>query len=245
MEAAEQRAERSGDAADKAESDEETMTDFGQQCSWLDLDSTLPDTEIYARERLKIMSGLSLTLGSRFLRRTASESDGEDSQGISGEAALQYIAQGWPLGTSFFLSGSILQFGTANDKAGSVPAIFPSFRDLRAAGGVEVRSASRVAGAMAIPRIGLLGSASQARWTNDFAFGKANAKVRGYQYEVALYMSGHFLGGFSGLVSFGVLKPYGSQEKLQYIVSLAPSIGAPLSTSKTDGGTGDTTGGGK
>lgn len=104
------------------------------------------------------------------------------------------------------------------------PGLFPRFRELRLAVGAELRlnAVDNV-----LPRAGFYASIAQARWDNAFATPDQAAHVRGYQGELAMYFSGHFIGGFSGLVSFGIVVPYGD-EKTQYIFSLVPSIGAPI-----------------
>lgn len=188
------------------------------------VDSNLSARELYARGLLATASGWTVTLGTRFLRRASPETDGTDSEGVSGELALQHIAVNDVLGTSVFVSGSALQLGYAADKVGTTPALFPRFRELRLTAGAEVRvnAADNV-----LPRAGLYASISQARWDNAFAMLDQARHVRGYQGELAMYFSGHFIGGFSGLVSFGIVLPYGD-EKTQYIFSLVPSIGAPL-----------------
>jgi len=188
------------------------------------IDSNLSDRELYARGLLATAAGLTVTFGTRFLRRASPETDGTDSEGVSGELALQHIAANDALGTSVFISGSALQLGYAADKVGTTPALFPRFRELRLTVGAEIRvhAADNV-----LPRAGFYASVSQARWDNEFAMLGQATHVRGYQGELAMYFSGHFIGGFSGLVSFGVVLPYGD-EKTQYIFSLVPSIGAPL-----------------
>lgn len=197
----------------------------GAPCAELfPIESTLSDGELYARGLFAAGSGLTVTLGTRFLRRASPEADGTDSEGVSGEVALQHIAANDILGTSVFVSGAALQLGAAADKVGMTPALFPRLRELRLAVGAELRV--NVVDNV-LPRAGFYASISQARWDNGFAtFGQA-AHVRGYQGELAMYFSGHFIGGFSGLVSFGIVTPYGD-EKTQYIFSLVPSIGAPI-----------------
>lgn len=109
-----------------------------------------------------------------------------------------------------------------------MPAIaMPEVVEVRVAGGAELQSGTRL-GKYLLPRLGAYAAVSGARWNDAFAMSGASDAVTQWQAELALYTSGHFTGGFSGLLSVGVLVPYGHDAEPQAFINIAPTIGAPL-----------------
>lgn len=104
---------------------------------------------------------------------------------------------------------------------------FPTFTEARVAIGAELQTTKVVSGSAVLPRIGVYAVASRGRWTNNYTGGAAK-EVDSHQLEAALYASGQFLGGFNGLVSFGVLRPYGHDTQWAYVINVVPAIGAKL-----------------
>jgi hypothetical protein len=207
---------------------------LSRNCDSITVDDPRSDTELSTQLLTSRAAGWTLSTGARFIRRSSLEDDGEDSQGLALEAAMQYISSGGPLGHSGFLSGSTIQLSRANDKLGALPAIFPRFGEWRSAIGYELRSSTTLADVTAAPRIGAYAAVSRANWSNEFATGVVAHHVTAYRYEAAFYVSGHFFGGFNGLVSFGVVVPYGHDETPLYIISLTPAIGTALGSRSSD-----------
>ena len=103
----------------------------------------------------------------------------------------------------------------------------PRFRELRASGGYELQAGKEEIGLL-LPRIGAYMMVSRGAWVNEQATGAQARDVHGWQVETALYASGHFSGGFSGLVSVGMLWPYGHEAEPQGFINFSPSIGTTL-----------------
>lgn len=188
-------------------------------------------------------SGWALSLGGRFLTRSSGEEGGTDSKGIAGEASLQYslwtdesASIGNLLDFSIFASFSGFHLGRAEDMLGTSTVIFPDYNTWRVTVGAELFSNVKVNDSPLLPRVGAYATFSRNYWGNEFGATEGEIEnVRGNEYQAAIYMSGHFLGGFSGMVSFGMLKPYGRDEPMQYIISLTPSVGASTSKKKEIG----------
>jgi hypothetical protein len=127
-----------------------------------------------------------------------------------------------------FASGSATHLNDDRQQIESATVLFPTFSEARFSAGLELQTAGVIREAPVLPRLGVYATVSRGFWTNAFAVAEQDADVRGVQWEAAAYVSGHFFSGFSTLVSFGVLKPYGHDEELQYVLSVAPAIGASI-----------------
>ncbi len=125
------------------------------------------------------------------------------------------------------LSGTYLNSQTLATDAGMTLDL-PSFREVRAAAGFEVQAGKEEVGLL-LPRVGTYVTVSRGVWTNAYTTTPAqSADAHGWQVEAAVYASGHFAGGFSGLLSFGVLLPYGHDAEPQGFINISPSIGTTL-----------------
>lgn len=124
------------------------------------------------------------------------------------------------------LSGTYLNSQRLTAEGGMQLAL-PSFREVRASAGIEVQAGKEEIGLL-LPRVGTYLTVSRGAWTNDFATASQTAEPHAWQLELAVYASGHFAGGFSGLLSFGVLLPYGHDDEPQGFINISPSIGTSL-----------------
>lgn len=129
---------------------------------------------------------------------------------------------------TYFLSLAATYLNSQRLTPEDMPAIaMPEVVEVRVAGGAELQSGTRL-GKYLLPRLGAYAAVSGARWNDAFAMSGASDAVTQWQAELALYTSGHFTGGFSGLLSVGVLVPYGHDAEPQAFINIAPTIGAPL-----------------
>lgn len=107
----------------------------------------------------------------------------------------------------------------------------PAVTEVRAMLGAELQVGTEL-GVALLPRVGGYVSLSRATWRNAYAQAAQAPDIEQWQAELAFYASGHFTGGFSGLVSFGVLLPYGHDDEPQGFINISPSIGSPLGGGK-------------
>jgi hypothetical protein len=129
---------------------------------------------------------------------------------------------------TYFLSLAATYLNSQRLAPEGMPAVaMPEVVEVRLAGGAELQSGTRL-GKYLLPRLGAGAAVAGARWDNAFAVGDASDAVTQWQAELALYTSGHFTGGFSGLLSIGVLLPYGHDAEPQAFINIAPTVGAPL-----------------
>lgn len=168
--------------------------------------------------------GFIVELGSRFLYRSNDLSG--NAAGVAAELTPQW---GWGSG-ALFLSATWLWL-TGSDTAaadGAGVAVTPVLNEEKFTAGFYHRF-SFVAGAtQVLPRIGLYGTLYLNQWTNQFASDRMDKEIRGYQLEGGITASGHFSGGFNGLVTFGVRRPYGANTDLEFFVRFSPSFGSPF-----------------
>lgn len=129
---------------------------------------------------------------------------------------------------TYFLSLAATYLNSQQLAPEGMPAVaMPEVVEVRLAGGAELQSGTRL-GKYLLPRLGAYAALSGARWNDAFAMSGARDAVNQWQAELALYTSGHFTGGFSGLLSVGVLVPYGDDAEPQAFINIAPTVGAPL-----------------
>lgn len=113
---------------------------------------------------------------------------------------------------------------------GGLALSLPRFIETRASIGWERQSGRQQLGLL-LPRVGAYATLAHANWHNTQATTPeqmALDDVSDWQAEFAIYASGHFSGGFSGLISIGVLAPYGNGREMQAFINVAPSIGAAI-----------------
>ena len=108
--------------------------------------------------------------------------------------------------------------------------VVPRVIETRATIGWERQSGREQLGLL-LPRVGAYAALSHANWHNPYATTPeqlATDDISDWQGELAIYASGHFSGGFGGLISVGVLAPYGNGRELQAFINVVPSIGAAI-----------------
>jgi hypothetical protein len=173
-----------------------------------------------------VNNGFSLDIGGRFLYR--SEETKGNAAGIAGEVTPQF---GWANGAAF-LSGSTLWLGDSAEETDGIASETAAVRELRATAGVYFRFNKAVGTTQVSPRIGLYGSFSRNFWTNRFAVAGTDREIRGYAAEGGVFASGHFSGGFNGLIQFGVRRDYGPDSKPVFIFAIVPSIGSDIGSAE-------------
>jgi hypothetical protein len=189
--------------------------------------------ELVATETQEIeaahLYGWSFAPGVRFLYRDADQT-GNAAAGIAGEMNVQYA---WTAG-AFFVSASGLSMNEAVKFDENDPDALASVQEalLEAKGTVGVYWQGRRDAGLLAPRAGLYYSYSRNWWDNRFAPTGMDANVSGHQQEAAAFFSGTFSSGVSGLFTFGVRRPYGPENELQYIFGFSPAFGDQVGASK-------------
>jgi hypothetical protein len=108
---------------------------------------------------------------------------------------------------------------------------FPEFREVRLTVGIDFQTASLFTEQKFLPRFGAYASVAWGDWNNAYAAPGMEKDIDARQWQAAVYVSGHFYGGASGLLSFGILQPYGHDARPQFVISFSPSL-----TATSDGG---------
>jgi hypothetical protein len=170
----------------------------------------------------KAMWGNSGMVGGRFLYAGS----GSNPVGLAAEGAYQYVGKNW----SFFASAAWLYLMKTDDTTGATILESEKVNEAKLGLGGSYTFSGATGGTSddVRPRLGLYASGSRNWWTNPYAASGTEADIRGYQLELSAYASGHFTGGFSGLFAFSVIRPYGHESDLQYVISVAPSLGTTL-----------------
>jgi hypothetical protein len=182
--------------------------------------------EIVASELLAYetnhLRGFSVAPGVRYLYRKAEET-GEGAAGIAAEVSVQYA---WASGAAF-LSGAFLYLGeneTREEQNGEgLAKVQEAVTEAKATAGYywEGRRKNK----LLAPRVGAYYSFYRNWWDNRFAQAPAKPAVSGYQHEGAVFLSGTFSNGVSGLFSFGARRPYGADSQLEFLFSFSPAFG--------------------
>jgi len=102
----------------------------------------------------------------------------------------------------------------------------PLFKELRLTAGGDMRTTFTSVGSTLLPRVGAYASLSRGWWHDRFAV-SGGKDIDAYQFEAALYVSGHLFGGLDAVVSLVALKPYG-EDNFDFLINVAPAIGAAL-----------------
>ncbi len=187
-----------------------------------DADADKDDRFLQAAAEERASRGVTLMFGGRFLYGGNST----NPSGLAPELALQYLR---PKG-GFFVSASGLILSQNKDVTGPTIVQAEKVQELKLGLGGHLQFSKNVLSSEVLPRVGFYAALSRNRWTNEFAQpAGTQPDIRGAQLEASIYASGHFSGGFSGLIAFSVLRPYGHDPDLQYVLSIAPSLGTPLS----------------
>jgi hypothetical protein len=167
------------------------------------------------------LSGWSGTAGIRALY-SATGDVGQTSGGVAGEAGAQYLSSnfGW------FASLSSLYVTGDKTTTGDTIIQRQGITEARVALGFHYQRSWTPFNTEFLPRVGLFVAYTRNFWNNMFAAQGTEAKISGNQVEFALYVSGHFSSGFSGLIALSMLKPYGAESDIKWFISLAPVFGA-------------------
>lgn len=193
--------------------------------------STAALTNVYYQLRAQQYLGLHAFAGARYLYR-GSPTVGSSASGVSGELGLVGYAAN---GLTAFGSTSVTWLARDRSMDGSNLTVLPSQTEVRLTAGIAWRPSNFDPARSAT--FGLQGSASWNFWDNEFARGAQPLGVRGRSLEASLFLSGHVGSSFNGLISFGVLVPYGqSEDGPRFVFTFAPAVAAA-----TDSGGGEAT----
>lgn len=213
-------------------------------------------TEETATKLFDGRTGLTVSGGLRMFKRSSDAADLDTFGGIGGELAVQYshvredgkrpclspdrvkattpkdqaaamCSDGKGYGGTLFASVSATHLNGSVRTTDEQMTASPAFTEYRVTIGGELQTPTAVNGAALLPRLGAYATFSRASWMNRHT-GADDEGNTDYQLEAALYASGHFVGGFNGLVSFGVIRPYGDDSQWIYAINVAPAIGAKL-----------------
>jgi hypothetical protein len=169
------------------------------------------------------LKGFYVDVGGRFLYR--SEQLKGNAAGVAAELTPQFAWRGGAV----FLSGAALWLGDSQGETDGIVSETAKVVELRSTLGVYFRFNKAVATTQVAPRVGLYGTYGRNFWVNRFAEAAGTAsKVRGYQVEGGVFASGHFSGGFNGLVQFGVRRDFGPDARPAFLFSIIPSIGSDI-----------------
>ena len=102
--------------------------------------------------------------------------------------------------------------------------LYPRWKELRFTAGVDFQTSKLVTGSKLLPRVGAYASVAWGVWTNEFGEPEQDDAIRARQWQAALYGSGHVYKGVSGLVSIGVLVPYGHETRPAFVLGFTPSF---------------------
>ncbi len=102
----------------------------------------------------------------------------------------------------------------------------PLFKEARFTVGGDIQTTYSGAGTTLLPRVGVYMAFSRGIWEDRFSTTE-DKDIRSFQFEGALYVSGHLAGGLDAVVSFVALKSYG-HGGIDFLVNVAPAIGAAL-----------------
>jgi hypothetical protein len=195
-------------------------TDLGVDVEhpWSDAIAVAAYTELEEREAPPV----SFTIGGRFLYR--SEDITGNAPGAAGETTLQF-----KLGkASMFLSESVLWLRGSENDVDDLHTTITKVVEARSTIGAYYKFNAPVGKVQTAPRVG--GYAAYARnfWKNPYAEDGTDARIRGYQLEGGLFVSGHFSGGFNGLIQLGMRRGYGVDSEPQFIFTVVPSLGSDI-----------------
>lgn len=195
-------------------------------CDWAQSPFTSANLREYfyrLRQRTRYM-GAHLFVGARYLYRGTPAANSTAS-GVAGEVGL--IVQPHPDWTLFgSVAGTWLARSQAND--GSNVVLLPQTSEVRATLGAGWRPTFDPARSLTV---GIQGSLSWNWWQNELARGAQDRDVRGWAFEASVFASGHVGNNFNGLLSFGVLLPYGHPDDgPRFVFTFAPAVAAPTTT---------------
>jgi hypothetical protein len=172
--------------------------------------------------------GVHVFAGARYLYRGAAGA-GVTASGAAIEGGLVYNpGVAWTLHAS--LAGTWLARAEVLDGANTV--VLPQVFEVRATLGTGWRATFDPDKSLTL---GVQTSISWNFWQNDFARAAQTSDVRGWALEASLFASGHLGTNFNGLLSFGVLLPYGTlDDGPRFVFTFAPSAAAATSTRVSD-----------
>jgi hypothetical protein len=166
----------------------------------------------------------SVSAGLRIIRRSGLSADSPSATGGSFEVLYQYDKNTTKHGLGLFVGVSGMAMNPTSETLGSTTTQFPKFSLLRPTAGVEFRGAPTDLAEGGSPRIGAYGVLSRGTWSDPYTMGGTRSdQVYSSEIEGGVYLGGKFTSGFSGMIAFRVLRAFGRNNDLQYIVSIIPS----------------------
>ena len=189
--------------------------------------ANLDDIAAWTAALQKHLAGWSLIAGARILYRQAS-GGGAPTGGTGG--ALELALQGLDTWGGGFLSASGLSAGGNSSTTGNTRVREELVRELQFAGGLYWQFNVPTGSTQLLPTLGVYATYTRNFWENPFFAPTADRFISGDRVELVGYASGHFSGGFAGLLSVSLIKPFGPDYSTwQTIFSVAPILGASTS----------------
>lgn len=171
-------------------------------------------------------NGVGFFIGGRYLGATSEAILEGEGFGVAAETALR-LSHGI-LDAS--LGATYTYLGEQNSEQESFRHEFLDVHEFSLIAAVNLLFDGSIDSTQVAPRVGAYFRWSRNWWRNRFAVEGTDEQISGDRYEGGLYASGHFSGGFSGLVGFGVSVPYGVDrfEDVAFTITVAPMFGQSL-----------------
>lgn len=177
--------------------------------------------EAYQRYAEQSNAGWSLSLGARLLYRS------QEIAGSAPGAAAEFTPQfGFRGGSAIFASQSFLWLSDSNTETDGIHSTTSSLYELKTTVGAYYKFNAPLKGVQTAPRVGAYASFGRNFWTNPYPVEGTDARIRGYQFEAGAFVSGHFSGGFNGLVQLGLRRSYGVDSNPEFFFTIVPSLGS-------------------
>lgn len=214
--------------SERAQALDDLTTTDGTAChtSRIDATKSTEKTTIaaWARHFRSRYDGFNAHLGARALYKPGAASP--DAGGLAMEFAMQYQTKAVVVNAS--LAASHL-FG-ASTTTGTLVNEQHALWDVGGRLGFEWQGIGAGPGgkAVALPRVGTYVAVGGNFWENRFATPTMDRQIEGLRMETALYLGGHFTGGFSGTLAVGYARPYGASTDdvgESIFVKIIPSFG--------------------
>jgi hypothetical protein len=178
--------------------------DFVDKCKAVGIDPTVEsagdESDRFALAMAKERAARGLTLVVG--ARFLYAGNATNAGGLAGELALQYLG----LSYGWFASGAVIGLADSQDVTGPTTIETEAMKQLKLAIGGHVQFQKTAWGSEVLPRIGFYVAGGWNWWNNRFALPTTDPNIRGW-----------------------VLRPFGHDPALQYVISVAPSFGTPLS----------------
>ena len=176
--------------------------------------------EYYQQAAESSNAGWSLSLGTRLLYRT------QDIAGSAPGAAAEFTPQyGFKGGSAIFASGTYLWLRGNETETDGIHATTSELHEIKTTVGAYYKFNAPLRNVQTAPRLGGYASFARNFWTNPYPSPGTDPKIRGYQLEGGVFVSGHFSGGFNGLLQMGLRRSYGVDSKPEFFFAIVPSLG--------------------